>query len=1675
MACSADSPQSAAESARLPHMPFITGPRAASSVATFVPAVRPSGAARVYPLSRSQEGIWIEYLMEPQSSRYNLTLRVDIDQQADEYDGSLSSVVAAIHSVTQKHGVLRSTVHIDDATRRPVMVEHAAESAAPLLSIITKMTTTDGSARLDQLLRPSFDLSREFSVRWIIILDGSKIEVFAIAHHIVMDGAAMSMLSADIFKTLQRSRPEESVDQTQKAVAFSNAYLRETEWSQTPAYEDACAFWLSQVTGTSPIVWKHSAPKPLANENYRAIDSWAEFSKEVLTNLSNKYKTSWFRVAVATIGLVIRSESKSQGSSFSLNVAFGGRPPGFDNVLGHFANALPLKFPDVPLHSDGTNVLFSALVKDISRKYSQAKKHERFANIDIYRAARGQGAQIPPSQVAITLSPKLSRPECCLYPVEGNWDLFICFLEGDDTVSLGVIYDPRKFSAQNVQHLKELFLPLFAEVQRSDIVETSSIPGLIPSPTVADLGSIPLQFLHRAFEDQAARSRDAIAVQCAERGETISYGALSALSNQRAHYLRSLGVGKEKAVLLHIERNVSVISWILATLKAGAAYVVLDKTHPAERKKHICDIVRPTVVVHDGANAVEGLLSDCSAIMVDAITLDVAKEEVSNLDVDVSEKDLAYIIFTSGSTGLPKGVMIEHGNIAHFIPSARQYTHIDAQSRVLQFAPFSFDGSVLEMSLALSSGATLCFAEHPRVLMGDYLADVIELNGISMMQITPSVLSTLPTERAYPSLKHISVGGETPSNNILETWRRRTTVVNDYGPTEATIAVTAKIQIGDANSQAIDGTTVGPPHQGTTIFICDSEFKRVLENGEDGEVCVGGPQVGRGYMGQEKLTAERFAVHPANGVRMYRTGDRGRILANREVQLMGRMDREVKVRGYRMDLPEIERAIHECENTLTAVSAQVDIGGTVLRAFIAPMFSGISHLRKRLQSRLPSYMVPSEIYALPSLPLNVSDKVDHKRISSLQDSLIQDSLKDVQEISDKLQAAPAFKAVASAVVENAASGEQTISQIWMSLLELKETPSVDTNFFDMGGNSLLVPALTDSLRKAYPDCSIICKDLFHASTISSQLRLIEERLLASSVAAMKCPTRGEKGIFQPPKAQSEAIHQRLSELWREVLNIKHVEMGSNFFDLGGHSLLVPRLLQAIKKTWPDADISLVTLFHQSTLEQQVSLLEKLVPSDYGIPTAPLTQTPPCWPATSLSSPPAYSCSTQIAIVGIAGRFPGADDIDAFYKLLSEGGDGVTTFPSETPANIKLPGGAIYVPRRGVVRDVEGFDHEMWKLSKEEATDMDPQQRLFMDTARSALEDAGFVPTQQERNNVGIFVGAAVNTYHTITEATYGDAFFRQNRAVVAPSISARTAYHLNLQGPNVTLNVNCASGTVALSLAVDHLNSGSCDMAVAGSVAIQFPQQGYVTEKGQIFSASGECRPFDHRSDGTVPSDAVCAFILKRLPDALADNDAIYGVIHGVGIGSDGHAEKAGLAVPSPRGQAEVIKAAWKKADVSSAALRYVELHGSGTPIGDALELEGLRLALTDLQGSVNGCTVGSNKGNVGNCQHTSGMVSLIKLCKSLQHGVIPPIRNLEKRSPLLADVPFNFAMEPVRIACGDILAVSCAGWGGVNSHVVLGAPPEGYARALDLKRQRKERKVQLLRAPRTPLYDNVA
>ena len=285
-----------------------------------------------------------------------------------------------------------------------------------------------------------------------------------------------------------------------------------------------------------------------------------------------------------------------------------------------------------------------------------------------------------------------------------------------------------------------------------------------------------------------------------------------------------------------------------------------------------------------------------------------------------------------------------------------------------------------------------------------------------------------------------------------------------------------------------------------------------------------------------------------------------------------------------------------------------------------------------------------------------------------------------------------------------------------------------------------------------------------------------------------------------------------------------------------YSIMVPRLQKKILHRFPGSNIRVVDLFHQSTIVRQAKLVQsksggaietEIDCLEYGneVTESSFKKTPT---RTLQAIGEGLNKDRQdIAIVGIAGRFPGADNPDELFANLMRGDVCIRSSESSISPP-ELPDGCVWMPRAGTLSNLEAFDHEFWKLSRKEATDMDPQQRLFLTVALEALEDADIDTFQDVKNNIGIFVGAAANKYHTVTEPVYGDAFQRANRGFVAPCISARTAYHLNLHGPNVTINTNCASGTVALSLATDALKNGRCDTAIVGGVSVQLFEYVYL-------------------------------------------------------------------------------------------------------------------------------------------------------------------------------------------------------------------------------------------------------
>lgn len=779
-------------------------------------------------------------------------------------------------------------------------------------------------------------------------------------------------------------------------------------------------------------------------------------------------------------------------------------------------------------------------------------------------------------------------------------------------------------------------------------------------------------------------------------------------------------------VLIHLHRGFAIIEWILSVLKCGAAFVYLDTDFTEHQRIAVISNCKPSFIVDE--NSVQEMPRSIDTEAESA-------HDIESVKYSTTDDDLAYLIYTSGSTGEPKGVMVHHGALTAFVRASKDIFECGFGARVLQLASFSFDASVLEWSHALSTGACLCFAQYPKQLVGDYLADVIEENEISFMEITPTALETLPLTRDLPSLRQISMGGEAPSREIFAKWHSRVNLVNIYGPTETTIAVC--INKIDKSAELPEVVSAGPPISQTSIYICAEGMDTVLRPGSSGEICVAGPQVTKGYCERPDITARSFVIH-STGVRMYRTGDRGVLLEDGSVVVLGRIDRELKIRGFRIAPEEIENAILDADVGAREASVQPSESGLEMLAYVAPDTVSTKSLLTALRRMLPSYKVPSKIHLASSLPKNVNGKIDHKAVKASRSELAK-TAEDSEEVQSSEYSTDAEQDKLTRF--DPANDETVIGEIWQDVLGLTSPPPAEVNFFDIGGHSLLVPKLHDKLKISFPSKAVRLVDLFHKSTIKSQALLFGD---------------GEKVI-------------------RTVQRTKKMKKSRG------------------RKT-PMTPMTPMTSIGFS--------------SPYTRPDTPASSIDHL----SLDQP-------EIAIVGLAGRFPGAQNVDSFYDMLMSGGSGITE--SKTCTQRETLDGNLWVPRAGNLEDVESFDPGFWKLSEEEATEMDPQQRLFLEVAYEALVDAGVNTNNMQGGRVGIFVGAANPGYHLHTESVVTDSFFREHRGLVSPSISARTAYHLNISGPNVTIQTNCASSNVALSLAFDEMKLGRCDMAIVGGVSVQ--------------------------------------------------------------------------------------------------------------------------------------------------------------------------------------------------------------------------------------------------------------
>ncbi len=560
--------------------------------------------------------------------------------------------------------------------------------------------------------------------------------------------------------------------------------------------------------------------------------------------------------------------------------------------------------------------------------------------------------------------------------------------------------------------------------------------------------------------------------------------------------------------------------------------------------------------------------------------------------------------------------------------------------------------------------------------------------------------------------------------------------------------------------------------------------------------------------------------------------------------------------------------------------------------------------------------------------------------------------------------------------------------------------------------------------------------------------------------ALPKPHGRRPDLSTPYLAAHGAEEKKVCDAFAHALGLERVGRLDNFFDLGGNSLLVLRVLALLSRD-EKINLSASAFFSQPTPAALARLLQAASnPAGVAIPQLDSRRLTSRMQIASYAGeegeqPIQARKSDPIAIVGMAGRFPGAADVEAFWDMLLAGRDGIRHFADaeldpSLPAN--LTGDSDYVKARGVIDGVDLFDPAFFGISPREAELMDPQQRIFLELCWECIERAGHAPDRTQ-GPVGVFAGMYNATYFLRHVQHRPDLIeplgdFTVMLANEKDYIANRVANRLNLTGPAVSVHTACSTSLVAIAQAVTSLRAGQCDMALAGGSSVTCPpSSGYLYQEGAMLSPDGVTRTFDANSQGTVFSDAAAVVLLKRLTDAQTDGDTIYAVIRGVAINNDGR-DKASFTAPSVDGQAAVVAAAQRDAGIDPRSVSYVECHGTATPMGDPVEVEALTRAFRQQTADIGFCRLGSAKSNVGHTVIAAGATGMIKTALALYEQRIPPSIHYTAPNPRIdfASSPFivNDTLTPwPRHEQPRRAGVSGFGVGGTNAHVVLEEAPE--------------------------------
>ena len=1037
----------------------------------------PGGAPNVqdiYPLAPLQEGLLFHHLLDPQADPYVLPTLLSFDSRE-----LLDRFVAALQPVIARHDILRTAIAWQGLPE-PVQV---VWRHAPLVLAEVELSGPDVADQLQAPQRRHIDVRRAPLLRAEAAADPahSRWLLNVQFHHLALDHTSMEIVHEEVHAHL--------TGQAQALPAplpFRDFVAQACLGSERARHEAFFRDMLADVT-------EPTAPYGLLDVqgDGRAV---RELHLDLPAGLAGQLRRHARRLGVSAACLFHLAYARVLGcTSGRDDVVFGtvlfGRlhgAAGSQRALGLFINTLPLR-----LRVDATPLEQAVLATHA--RLAELLQHEH-ASLQLAQRASGVPAPAPLFSTLLNYRYNTTPTQDAGADVdpEGAWQgmqmlhsqerdnypLSVSVNDTGEDFSLDVQADLRIDAADFGGLVLQALQQLAQGLQEAPQAPLRSLGVLPPAQRErvlhgfnATAAPLPEALVHTLFEAQAARTPEATALVF--ETTTLSYAELNARANRLAHHLIGLGVRPDSRVALCLERGIGMVVALLATLKAGAAYVPLDPAYPAERLAFMLADCSPGVLLTETGvcQALGTLPATLPLIELDSPAPAWDRLPSTNPDpvqLGLAPSNLAYVIYTSGSTGIPKGVMVEHVALASRIATIASHYSLMPSDRALQFSAVTFDVSVEEMVGTLCAGATLVVRTDAWLgevrqfwaRCADSALTVVNLPTRFLQQMLIAGTAPIPT-----TIRLIVVGGEDLPADIAQTWRsnpKLPRLLNAYGPTETVITATTHAVGSDWGPCSV----IGRPIANTRIYILDAHGEP-LPVGVPGELYIGGTGVARGYLHRPELTAERFLPNPFSlepGARMYRTGDLGRWLPDGSIDFLGRNDHQVKIRGFRIELGEIEARLVGPAGIPgvreAVVLAREDAPGAKrLVAYLTGEVPPAETLRAHLGAVLPEYMVPAAYVALDALPLTPNGKLDRRALP-----------------------APEGDAFGSAAFEPPLPGlEQTLAELWSELLGLPRIGRHD-NFFALGGHSLLAVGLIERMRRLGWELEV--RALFTAPTLA---------------------------------------------------------------------------------------------------------------------------------------------------------------------------------------------------------------------------------------------------------------------------------------------------------------------------------------------------------------------------------------------------------------------------------------------------------------------------------------------------------------------------------------------------------------------------------------------------------------